>query len=181
MHTLLSTRQGPRPEHLEGEVFLGPDAVKRDYIAASRDRGDETFHRIRCIRTTNFKYIRNFYPEIPYTQYNHYKGTSELYRHYRTMQDLYDEGQLDAVQSLFFAPRKPEEELFDLRVDRWEVNNLAGDPAMAETLTDMRGRLDRWMAATDDPLLRGSVSAPSGAKVNDPDGLSPREPTEVIP
>jgi len=41
----------------------------------------------------------------------------------------------------------------------------------------MRGRLDRWMERTDDPLLRGDVPAPSGAQVNDPLGLSPREPT----
>jgi hypothetical protein len=32
------------------------------------------------------------------------------------------------------------------------------------------------MRATDDPLLEGDVPAPKGAKVNDPDGLSPREP-----
>lgn len=39
----------------------------------------------------------------------------------------------------------------------------------------------RWMQATDDPLLRGPVPAPPGAEVNDPDGLSPNEPTIVVP
>jgi len=73
------------------------------------------------------------------------------------------------------------ERLYDLVFDPNETNNLAGDPVMADTLIEMRGRLDRWMAATDDPLLHGPVPAPSRSKVNDPDGLSPREPTQVIP
>jgi hypothetical protein len=39
----------------------------------------------------------------------------------------------------------------------------------------MRGRLEAWMKRTDDPLLEyGYVPAPEGAKVNDPDGFSPR-------
>ena len=51
---------------------------------------------------------------------------------------------------------------------------------MDGVLEEMRGRLDRWMRATDDPLLQGKVPAPPGARVNDPDGLSPREPTRVV-
>jgi N-sulfoglucosamine sulfohydrolase len=40
----------------------------------------------------------------------------------------------------------------------------------------MRGRLDAWMKRTDDPLLKGPVKAPAGAKVNPVDGVSPKEP-----
>ena len=46
------------------------------------------------------------------------------------------------------------------------------------TCLTMRGRLLRWMQATDDPLLQGPVPAPPGAVANDPDGLSPNEPTQ---
>lgn len=73
------------------------------------------------------------------------------------------------------------EELYDLVFDPNEAHNLAGDPSVRAVLDEMRGRLDSWMRATDDPILEGlPVPAPSGARVNDPDGLSPREkPTQV--
>jgi arylsulfatase A-like enzyme len=70
------------------------------------------------------------------------------------------------------------EQLYDLVFDPNEAHNLAGDPSMRQVLGEMRGRLERWMRATNDPLLLGPVPAPVGAKVNDPDGLSPREPTK---
>jgi len=72
------------------------------------------------------------------------------------------------------------EELYDLVFDPHEACNRAGDPACAEALEDMRARLDAWMKATDDPLLKGPVPAPSGAKCNDPDGDSPNDPVLVV-
>ena len=71
------------------------------------------------------------------------------------------------------------EQLYDLIFDPNEAHNLADDPSVEPALDEMRGRLDRWMHATDDPLLRGPVPAPPGARVNDPDGLSPRETPQV--
>lgn len=68
----------------------------------------------------------------------------------------------------------PEEELYDLLFDPGEQNNLVASNASA--LAEMRGRLQRWMKRTDDPLLRGPVAAPHGARVNNPDGVSPTEP-----
>ena len=71
------------------------------------------------------------------------------------------------------------EELYDLVFDPNEQNNLAGDAASQATLKEMQGRMGSWMKRTDDPLLKGPVAAPAGAKVNPVDGLSPREP--VVP
>jgi N-sulfoglucosamine sulfohydrolase len=74
----------------------------------------------------------------------------------------------------------PEESLYDLIFDPAEHNNLAGDAGSKQVLTDMRQRLDRWMRATNDPLLLGPVAAPHGAQVNNPNGMSPKEKTDVI-
>ncbi len=70
--------------------------------------------------------------------------------------------------------------LFDLAFDPQEACNIAARPEAGEVLADMRARLDRWMEETDDPLRHGPVPAPPGARVNDPDGLSPREEPKVI-
>jgi hypothetical protein len=45
-----------------------------------------------------------------------------------------------------------------------------GEPAL-----ERRGVLEQWMKETDDPLLRGDVPPPPGARVNDAGGISPRE------
>ena len=72
------------------------------------------------------------------------------------------------------------EELYDLVLDPQERTNLAGIPAFAGALEKMRGRLEGWMQRTQDPLLAGPVPAPRGARVNDSDGVSPKEPTAVV-
>jgi hypothetical protein len=48
------------------------------------------------------------------------------------------------------APRKPDEELFDLRSDPWEINNLAASPDCQKTLKRMRAILEKWIKDTGD-------------------------------
>jgi hypothetical protein len=73
----------------------------------------------------------------------------------------------------------PVEQLYDLVFDPTEVCNVAGEAGAAAALAEMRSRLDAWMRRTDDPLLAGHVPAPPAARVNDPDGRSPNEPTQA--
>ncbi len=73
-----------------------------------------------------------------------------------------------------------EESLYDLALDPHEMRNRAADPACAAILSELRGRLERWMRETNDPLLNGPVPAPVGAAVNDPDDLSPSKPPRRI-
>jgi N-sulfoglucosamine sulfohydrolase len=72
------------------------------------------------------------------------------------------------------------EALYDLCFDPQENQNLVDHPDHTDTLAEMRGRLKRWMEHTKDPLLAGSVAAPSGSRVNDVDGLSPGEQPRLI-
>lgn len=118
----------------------------------------------RAVRTRRWKYIRRFSdrrrPVLP----NCDDGLSK-----------------DVWMRYGWADREvPEEQLYDLIFDPNESHNLAAEPAMASVLAEMRTRLEQWMRDTDDPLLRGPVPAPSGARVNDPDGISPRETPRLV-
>ncbi|HKE26625.1 MAG TPA: sulfatase [Bryobacteraceae bacterium] len=118
----------------------------------------------RAVRTARWKYIRRFdgrqHPNLP----NCDDGFSKTY--------WLDNGWRDRTVD--------GEQLYDLVFDPNEMRNLAADASFAAALDDMRKRLARWMQSTDDPLLRGPVAAPAGAEVNDPDGMSPKEPTKVM-
>ena len=136
------------PNHLEGRIFLGSHKTTREYIIAARDRCDETEDRIRCIRTPQYKYIRNFHPEKPYTQYNRYKDA--YYPVLRLMHRLHKRNQLTPEQALFMANRRPKEELYDLKKDRHELNNLAEKQQHQNTLQKFCKILDDWMEKTGD-------------------------------
>ena len=72
------------------------------------------------------------------------------------------------------------EALYDLLFDPAERRNLAAEPGQREVLADMRGRLERWMRSTRDPLLHGPLQPPPGARINDPEGTSPRETPRLV-
>jgi len=147
--TCLRLAGAPVPKHMQGQVFLGPDRAKpRECVFATRDRCDETMDRIRAVRTRRHKYIRNFMPQRPYTQLNRYK--ERAYPMLPLMRKLHAEGKLTPAQQLFMADRRPDEELYDIQADPWEVHNLATSPAHQQTLEQMRERLDAWIKTTDD-------------------------------
>jgi len=77
----------------------------RKYIIAARDRCDGTVDRIRCVRSERYKYIRNYYPDQPYTQFNAYKKLQ--YPALTVMQVLHKQGKLTADQAGFMAANRP--------------------------------------------------------------------------
>ena len=138
----------PVPEYMQGQVFFGPKSKKRDFIVAARDRCDETVDRIRCVRTKQYKYIRNFYPERSYAQLNRYKEAS--YPVLRLMRHLHAMEKLPAEQSKWFADTRPEEELYDVSQDPFEMKNLAENPQYSDILKKMRNNLKNWIKETND-------------------------------
>lgn len=136
------------PDWMQGRPFLPKDRTGRKYVFAARDRCDGTSDRIRCVRSKEFKYLKNFYPERPYTQLNAYKERS--YPGLAVLKLLHKQGKLTAAQAQFMAPTRPAEELFDLKADPYELNNLAGDPKYADVLKEFRAQLDNWIKTTRD-------------------------------
>jgi N-sulfoglucosamine sulfohydrolase len=133
---------------LQGQDLFGDPAKRRDVVFAARDRCDMTVDRVRSIRNHRYKLIRNFMPGRPYTQYNEY--ITRQYPTQNVMKELYAQGKLNAVQQLFMQPRKPEWELYDLSKDRYEVKNLADDPAHRAIREEMGARLETWIRESGD-------------------------------
>jgi hypothetical protein len=132
---------------MQGIVFLGPQMQQRKYIFAARDRMDETYDRIRAVRSKQFKYIRNFEPQLPCAQriaYMEEMPTMQVWRKWNA------EGKLNATQKLFFAPTKPKEELYDCIADPHEIHNLADSKEHQAVLKEMRAALDKWIEQTHD-------------------------------
>ncbi|SNT13120.1 Tat (twin-arginine translocation) pathway signal sequence [Granulicella rosea] len=117
----------------------------------------------RAVRTSRWKYIRRFGDKTTPVLPNCDDGLSK---------SLW-------LEAGWATQTVEQESLYDLLFDPTEHRNLATDPTYGATLQDMRARLQRWMAATQDPLLKGPVAAPSGAVVNDPNGISPSEPVRL--
>lgn len=137
----------PLPGYMQGIDFLGPESKPRDYIYAMRDRRDETVDRIRAVRSKEFKYIRNFYPDLPYTQFNAYKKFR--YPVLTLMEVMKEEGRLTEVQSAFMAPHRPAEELYDVIEDPFEIRNLARNPAYEGVMTSYREVMNEWLQKYD--------------------------------
>lgn len=136
------------PTYLQGRDIFETHAAERKYIFAARDRCDETDDRIRAVRSKQFKYIRNFYPERPYQYFNAYKQRE--YPVLTLMKILKKEGKLTPVQEQVMADHRPVEELYDIQKDPYEIHNLAKDPAYQDILLEMRKALDRWICDTSD-------------------------------
>ncbi|HEX3149412.1 MAG TPA: sulfatase [Gemmataceae bacterium] len=145
--TVLTIAGVKPPERMQGQVFLGESAKRQKYVFAARDRMDETFDRIRTVRDERYRYIRNYYPQLPYAQHILYMDempTMQVWRKWAA------EGKLKGPQANFFAATKPKEELYDTCSDPHEVRNLASDAAHADKLKELRTVLDRWVTDTKD-------------------------------
>jgi N-sulfoglucosamine sulfohydrolase len=161
--TLLEVAGAPRPDEVHGQSLLG---LVRGEVGSVRDElfAELTYHAAydpqRAVRTSRHKLIRNFGERLEPVLPNVDDGPSK---------DL-------LVAAGWGSQRRPRVELYDLVMDPIEMRNLASEPEFAETLENLDGRLRTWMETTNDPLLSGDVPAPEGALLNDPAGISAREP-----
>jgi|TARA_B100001964_G_scaffold236711_1_gene298895 arylsulfatase A-like enzyme len=150
--TILSLAGLELPDYLDGRAFLGDAATTepRTYVHAAADRLDGHPDTIRAVRDRRFKYLRNLHPERGYYLPLPYREQMPIMQELLRMRDA---GELNETQAQWFRESKPDEELFDTENDPHELNNLAGDPAYASKLAELRAEADRWMAAIDDQGL----------------------------
>jgi len=139
--TMLSLAGVKPPRHLQGRAFLGPHrAPPSRYLFGFRGRMDERIDLVRSVRDERYVYVRHFMPHLPYGQHLAYMFQTPTTQVWKS---LYDAGRLNPVQSRFWEP-KPVEELYDLRTDPDEIQDLAEQPEYREVVERMRGVLRDW-------------------------------------
>lgn len=134
---------GHRARDVTGEALGRGHPPGRSEIFAGKTYHD-TYDPMRCVRTTRWKYIRNF-ADGPLLSLPADIEASVTRRGYGD----------DHLR------RRPAEELYDLRADPWERENLADDPRHEAVRAELAARLARWQRTTGDPLLHGPVPAPA--------------------
>ncbi len=132
---------------MQGQDIFGSNYRPRPHVFAARDRMDISIDRMRAVRTSQFKYIRNFLPAVPYMQHNDYKEKN--YPTWNLVKDWAKQGKLNREQALFAAAEKPIEELYDVRADPDEVHNLASGAGHKQTLRQLRALVDGFVAEND--------------------------------
>ncbi|MFK7738324.1 MAG: sulfatase-like hydrolase/transferase, partial [Pirellulaceae bacterium] len=124
--TTLAIAGVDKPAYMHGRTFIGPNADPAPKtLFFHRDRMDEVYEMMRAARNHRFKYIRNFEPERTYAQHIDYMDMMPTLVDLRRMNAA---GELNSIQSRFFAQQKPIEELYDVVSDPHETVNLAGLP-----------------------------------------------------
>ncbi len=140
------------PAYYEGKPLFdkssGETLSTRNVVYSARDNWDEIVECSRSVTTEDYKYIRNYMPEQGWDLHQMYLDFHRPAIH--VMRKLKSEGKLTAPQLQFMEDHKPAEELYDLRVDPFELNNLAYDGNHNATLELMRTKMEKWQSDNND-------------------------------
>lgn len=167
--TVLKAANIKPPVKLHGKDLLSESIQQRKYVFAARDKMDETHDSMRAIRSKDYKLIQNLMPERPWCQYNRYKEGA--YPMLAVMNVMNLKGELTPEQAVFFAPTKPEIELFDLRNDPHEVKNLADSAEHKKVKAELVAALNNWRKNV---IHDKGVTTEFRAKEAFPKSLNPR-------
>ncbi|MBN1417651.1 MAG: sulfatase [Planctomycetes bacterium] len=139
------------------DVLLGRSDRHREYVFAQHTtvgiNGYEQPYPMRAVRDRRYKLIRNLAPQNIYTIDGIHRG--EPLASWRA--DAKEDPRLAARIAWLF--RRPAEELYDLDADPYEMENLAGDPKLAEVRIRLGKELDAWMAQQRDEGMATELRA----------------------
>ncbi len=153
-------------EALDGESFLpvllGEETEHRAEVFANFTWGVMVAYPMRAVRTKTHKFIWNIDSHFRYTwpvdvgwwgESRPPPALTPIAKHAAAMWDSwFGEAERDgaAAERVRALQYRPAEELYDIQADPYEMNNLADDPAQAEVLEALRGKVRAWMAQQGD-------------------------------
>jgi N-sulfoglucosamine sulfohydrolase len=156
----------PRPE-MTGRSFLGLLTGKekfgsRNVVYVERERhanvrAGDAGYPMRAVRTREFLYIRNLRPDRwPAGDPDIHKDPPRPFGDCDagpTKQYILDHRNDPEIRKYFELcfEKRPAEELYDLRKDPHEINNVIGLPEYAAARKECRAQLDQWMKESADP------------------------------
>jgi arylsulfatase A-like enzyme len=140
------------PKTTESRSFLnlldGKPCEGRKYVFASRG-WHGNLDLIRGVASRTHSLIYNCLPGLPYRPISDFANKPI----WTSMKEAHEQGRLaPEFSKAYFSPARPVFELFDLRNDPREFNNLAGKPEYAEVEFELKSALNEWMEATYDFL-----------------------------
>lgn len=157
--SFLTGSKAGRVDPERGHVLMG-----KERHVVGQEKPDAGGYPCRAIRTYDFLYIRNFRPyrwpagtpnpekaQMPGAWYADCdNGPTKTY-----MVDSRDKSKTNRrLYELAFGKR-PAEELYDLKKDPDQLQNVAGNPAYAEAKAKLAARLMAELKATEDPRALG--------------------------
>ncbi len=130
------------PSYMDGKAFAGAyEESPRKFIYGTADRFDESTDMQRSVLDGRFVYIKNFIPELPLIYRNKYREQIPMNKYLIELDSL---NALSGDDAYIFMKSKPIEELYDLKNDPYEVNNLALDINYKDKLEKLRKKLSDW-------------------------------------
>jgi N-sulfoglucosamine sulfohydrolase len=106
------------------------------------------YYPIRGIRTRQFKYLNNLFPELEFPH------ASDLFASH-TWQSVRKQGETGTLGKRKVSKylHRDAEELYDLSADSDEINNLALSPRHRHTLEQLRAQVRKFRVESEDPWL----------------------------
>ena len=129
-------------------VFSDPEHDIRDYqFTEFTFHTHFTYFPRRTIRDKRFKLIHN----VRHRAADPFLSTDGDKAHEYSQKSEYEGSKVEQAFNLLADP--PEYELYDLKNDLYEFNNLASKPKYQDKLNELKERLYQWRKETHDPLL----------------------------
>jgi len=159
--TLMDVGGGGKIDGIDGisfkEALYGKKKVHRPYAYGIHNNIPEgTAYPIRSIRDDRYKLIVNLTPDVDYFEKHMMNVNNERSVWGSWMQSV----QNDDAKAKFLVERfvrRPAIEFYDIKNDRWELNNLADEKKYAKRIAQMKAELEKWMKEQGDTGVKMDV------------------------